>query len=255
MPVQAARIHIGGGDRVGLEPLIRRLERRDVLSAAEKDALSGAVCRTVEVAADRDILREHDVPSECRLLLEGWTSRYTLLAGGQPQILGLQIPGDFIDLQSFPRRRMDHAISTLTPCRLAVIPHRALHEIMDRNPHLARLLWLDTLVDGAISRRWLLNVGHRRAREAMSHLICELFTRLRTAGMTKARTCQVPVTQTELGSALGLTSVHTNRVVQELRHDGLITWRGTSLTIEDWNRLCRIAEFDPAYLDLERAPR
>ena len=150
---------------------------------------------------------------------------------------------------------MDHSIATLTPCRIAIVPHQALREITEAHPHLTRLLWLNTLIDGAISRRWLLNVGHRQARERMAHLICELFTRLQTAGLTEAGTCHVPITQVELGSALGLSTVHTNRVLQELRRDELITWWGPSLTIEDWARLCRVAEFDPTYLDLEHAPR
>src|SRR4051812_22505408 len=109
-----------------ISPLLRKLEQRDTLSDAEKEALASSASRTVEVGADVSLVREHDQPCECKLLLEGWACHTTLLAVGQAQILALQIPYDFVDLQSFPRQRMDHGIATLTPCRLAIVPHQAL---------------------------------------------------------------------------------------------------------------------------------
>jgi CRP-like cAMP-binding protein len=235
--------------RVSLRPLAMRFRERDVLTDVEWEALHSCVARVVAVAADVDILREGDEPSECRLLLEGWASRYVLQASGLQRIMAVQVPGDFLDLHGFPGRRMDHGVSTLTRCRIAVFPHRALREAVERHPRLARLLWLDALVEGAVARRWLLNVGHRKACEGAAHLIYELATRLLAVGMVESWRFRVPLNQAEMASALGMSSVHMNRTMQKLRRDGLVTWRSSDVTIEDWDRLSRLAGFDPAYLD------
>lgn len=233
-------------------PLRRKLDRSGV-SAAEIDAIAASVSRVVTIAADRAIVRENDVPVECRFLLDGWTCQYIPLETDRPQILGLQLPGDFLDLQGLLRRRMDHVIATLTPCRVGVIPHDALRSLMERHPRIGRMVQLETAVALATTRRWLLNAGHRQAYAGMAHLICELFTRAAAAGLAEAPRFPMPLTQTELGSALGLTSVHANRTVKRLHAAKLISWRCRWLTIEDWKRLTEVAEFDPAYLMLEHA--
>ena len=127
-------------EHVLITPLIRQVAQRDSLSDAEKDVLAGSVSRIFEVGAVVGLVREHDEPSECKLLLEGWACRNTLFAVGKPQILALQIPGDFVDLQSYPRQRMDHSIVTLMPCKIAIVPHEVLREITELHPHLTRLL-------------------------------------------------------------------------------------------------------------------
>ena len=193
--------------RVSLRPLAMRFRERDVLTDVEWEALHSCVARVVAVAADVDILREGDEPSECRLLLEGWASRYVLQASGLQRIMAVQVSGDFLDLHGFPGRRMDHGVSTLTRCRIAVFPHRALREAVERHP------------------------------------------RLLAVGMVESWRFRVPLNQAEMASALGMSSVHMNRTMQKLRRDGLVTWRSSDVTIEDWDRLSRLAGFDPAYLD------
>jgi CRP-like cAMP-binding protein len=237
------------------QPLIHKLGQRDTLSGEEKQMLNRAISRVVQFGADEDMAREHDRPSECRLLLEGWTTRYLMLKDGRRQIVGLHIPGDLVDLHSFPLKKMDHSIGTLTPCTVALVPHEALREITEMYPHLTRLLWLSTLVDGAILRQWVLGLGRRSATERMAHLFCELYTRLTLAGLAQDRTFQVPVTQAEFGDCLGLSTVHTNRVLQDLRAEALITWRGETVEIKDWECLQSLAQFDPTYLYLEDEPR
>lgn len=232
----------------------RRLDRSGGVWAAEIDALAASVSRVVNVEADTDIVREGDTPTECRLLLEGWTCRYVPLKDGRPQILGLQLAGDALDLQGLLRGEMDHVIATLTPCRIGIIPHGVLHGLVERHPGIGRLIQVETATEAAITRRWLLNAGHRQAYAGMAHLICELFTRAAAAGMTEAFRFPMPLTQTELGSALGLTSVHANRTMKRLQQAGLVSKRCRWMTIEDWDGLRKVAEFDPAYLNLDFPP-
>jgi CRP-like cAMP-binding protein len=237
------------------EFLIRKLEERDVLSAEEKEVLASALSRPRSVKADEDMVREGDRPSESILIVEGFASRYKVLQSGRRQITAIHIPGDFVDLHGFLLKKMDHAVGTLTPCTIATIPHDKLRDITERYPHLTRLLWLSTLVDSSIHREWLVAMGRRSAREHMAHIVCELFVRLELVGLTQGDTFQMPVTQAELGDTLGISTVHVNRVLQELRGEGLITWRGEKLTIHDFERLKEVAEFDPTYLSLSHEPR
>ena len=238
-----------------VEPLIAKLERRDRLSHEEKRVLEAAVTRVRDVRADEDILREGDRPSESTLLLEGFAARYKVLSNGRRQITALHVTGDYVDLHSFLLKPLDHGVVALTPCRLALVPHSAIEKITENHPHLARLLWLSTLIDGAIHREWLTAMGRRSATAHMAHLICELFVRLEAVGQVHDNTIQLPITQSELGDTLGLSTVHVNRVLQELRKEGLIRLRGNALTVLDWDRLQEVAEFTPIYLNLHQEAR
>ena len=236
--------------------LFRRLQRRDpAISEAERQALAAAVSHEVQFEADQDIVRERQVAENAHLLLSGWACRSSTLPGGRRRIQSLHMGGDFIDLQAFMLKRMDHSAVALTPCRLAVIPHTRLREISETMPHLTRLLWLTTVVDAAIQRQWLLGAGQRSALERLAHLLCEVFTRLEVGGLNDGQSFRLPLTQAELGDTLGISLVHANRVVGELRTRGLVRWRGEQLTLLDWPALRELAEFDPAYLELERRER
>jgi CRP-like cAMP-binding protein len=217
--------------------------------------LEGAVVRPRVVNKGEDIIREGDRPTESILLLEGFAARYNLLRKGKRQITALHIPGDFVDLHSFLVKKMDHAVLAITPCTVGGVPHEILYKISENYPHLTRLLGVNLAVDAAIHRHWIVSLGRRSALEHAAHLLCEMFLRLRAVGLTKDDSFKLPLTQAELGDSLGLSTVHVNRVVQELRAKGLITWRGETLVIDDWERLQELAEFDPTFLSLEVEPR
>jgi CRP-like cAMP-binding protein len=238
-----------------VSPLIRKLEQRDRLSDEEKQVLENAIAKVREVGADEDIIKEGDRPGESCLLLEGFAARYKVLSTGRRQITDFHVVGDFVDLHSFLLKTMDHGILALTQCRVGLVPHATLTEITEKYPHLARLLWLNTLIDSAVHREWLTAMGRRPANGHLAHLICELFLRLKIVGQADNGTIQLPITQAELGDALGLSTVHVNRVLQSLRADGLVRWQGSSLTILDWDRLQEVAEFTPTYLNLQHEPR
>ncbi len=236
-------------------PLIRKLEQFDRVSDAERRLLEQAVVRQRAAAKGEDLVREGDRPSESLFLITGFAARYNLVRTGKRQITALHVPGDFVDLHSFLVKRMDHSVMTMTACTVGVVPHDALRAISETQPHLTRLLGVNIAVDAAIHRHWIVNIGRQSALQHTAHLFCEMFWRLQAVGLTEGHSFRFPLTQAELGDTLGLSTVHVNRVVQELRKEGLITWRGETVIVEDWPRLQQLAEFDPTFLSLEQESR
>ena len=238
-----------------LDTFFHKLERRDVISAAERDVLEQAAGPEADFPAGSDLVREGDRPDHSILVVAGLSTRYRLMADGQRQITAIHVPGDFVDLHSLLLKEMDHSVGALSACHVVTFPHRHLVEITQHYPHLARLLWLMTLIDSAITREWVVAMGRRSAVEHLAHLICELYVRLDVIGMVHDHSFEFPITQMELGDVLGLSAVHVNRVLQELRGENLITWQGQTVCVLDWPRLQRRAAFEPDYLHLNREPR
>ena len=230
--------------------LIRKLETVAILSAAEKRALADIPLRLKAFGEDADLSREGETPTECCLVLAGLVCRYKLLGAGQRQIMSLHLPGDIPDLQSLHLGVLDHSLGSLTAGRAAYLPHAAVRDLTGRFPNIAAVFWRDTLIDASVTREWLAGVGRRTARQRVAHLICEMFVRSRALHLVEARLFELPMTQAELGDALGLSTVHVNRVLQDLRRDALITWRGKSILVQDWERLQMAGDFDAAYLHL-----
>jgi CRP-like cAMP-binding protein len=236
-------------------PLIAKFRRRDTLSDAEQLSLESLAFTTRTFAAGEEIVSEGSSCDFSCLILEGWASRNKQLQDGRQQITAFQIVGDFVDLHSFLLKPMDHTVAAVTACKMALVRHSALKEITENQPHLTRMLWLSTLIDAAIHREWLVTLGRLPAPAHLAHLICELYLRLEAVGAAADHSFEFPVTQILLADALGLSTVHVNRVVQELRREKLITWRGAKVTIPDFDRLAEFAEFDPTYLNLCIEPR
>ena len=234
--------------------LIEKLTRRDVVSATEIAALAEVLDPPRKVDAHVDIVLEHAYTEHSILLLEGFTARYSTLSDGRRQITEINVAGDFVDLHSLLMKQMDHGVVTLTPCVIAHAPHSRLRRLTEEHAHLTRLLWLDTIVDAAIHRQWLVAMGRRSGLGHLAHLVCELFTRLSAVGLTEGQTFNLPLTQTVLSDALGLSTVHVNRLIAELRREGLVRWSNPQVEILDWPRLSQIAEFDPTYLRLHSQP-
>ncbi len=235
--------------------LLRKLRSISPLTEDEKRCLLTLPLSTRCVGPDQDIVREGDRPLECCLLVEGFACRYKLTAEGKRQIFSFHTPGDIPDLQSLHLRIMDHSLTTLTPCKLAFIPHQSLTGVMRNCPRVADVMWRDTLIDAAIFREWMIGMGRRSAYTRIAHVLCEVFVRLKAVGLANGHECELPITQTELGDALGLSTVHVNRSLQELRRHGLIQFRGGSLAILNWHGLTEAGEFDPLYLHLDGQER
>lgn len=231
--------------------LIRKLERFAKLSKAEKQALHDASVSTLRLPAHADLIQEGDPADGVHLMLEGFACRYKLLPDGRRQIVAYCVPGDFCDLRVFVPQRMDHSVGTMSPVHLARLSREKVSELTDRYPRVTRALWWTTLVDEAIAREWVVNVGQRTAFERAAHLMCEVFLRLRAVGLARGSTCELPLTQTEIADTLALSTVHVNRTLMELRRAGLITLRDKQLTIHDLQALQKEAGFNSDYLHLE----
>jgi CRP-like cAMP-binding protein len=235
-----------------ITPVIRKLESVLTLTGEEKAALMRLPIQVTDVRTDQDIVREGDRPSRCFAVLEGFACSFKMTGEGKRQILGFHIPGDIPDLQSLHLDVLDCSIGTLTPCKLGFLRHEPMRELCLANPRLGAAFWRETLVDASIFREWVTNVGRRAAYARLAHVLCELVVRLRAVGLTEDHACELPMTQNELADATGISTVHVNRTLQELRGDNLITLRGEKLTILDWDRLKQAADFDPTYLHLRR---
>ena len=181
--------------------------------------------------------------------------RYKDLTNGQRQITELHVPGDFVDLHSFTLKKLDHNILTLTPCRVALVPHSRLRQIFETHPHLARLYWFTTNIDAAVHREWELCLGRRSATGRLAHVLCEMRYRLELVGMTDGASYMFPLTQQELSECTGLPPVHVNRMLRSLRERRIAEVRHGRVTIYNQNALEALADFNPTYLYLNREPQ
>ncbi|HEV2560253.1 MAG TPA: Crp/Fnr family transcriptional regulator [Microvirga sp.] len=238
-----------------LDPLIAKLERSAALTDPERQALTTALARARPLPPGTDIAVEGDATEACTVLLEGWAARYKLLDDGKRQITGFIIPGDLCDLEGLLAGSMDHSVAALTTVTVAPVARDVLLALMERHPGIARALRQDLLAEAAIAREWVLNVGRRSAYQRIAHVLCEIGVRLEAAGLASRSEFSFPVTQADLADATGLTTVHVNRVLGNIRGDGLITWRSGKVVIPDWERLEQAGVFRPGYLRLNRGCR
>src|SRR5688500_441270 len=235
--------------------LLLKLRARDLIGREEEEVLRSSVSEIREYPAGRTIVRTGTTLSASTLLVEGIVCRYKDLADGQRQIMELHVAGDFVDLHGFLLKQLDHNVGAMTAVKVAMVPHDALRGITETHPHLGRMLWFSTLLDAAIHREKILSIGRRTALARIAHIFCELHVRLRLVGLGSDTGYHLPLTQADLADVTGLTSVHVNRMLKKLRDDNMLTFRGGVVTVGDWERLQRVAEFDPTYLHLERRPR
>ena len=234
-------------------PLIRHLESVAKLSSDEKHALVSLPMQLMDLRADQDIVREGDRPTRSCLILEGFACTFKMTGEGKRQIMAFHIPGDVPDLQSLHLTVLDSSLGTLTPAKLGFIQLEALHDLCARHPGIAAALWRVTLIDAAIFREWVTNIGRREAYARIAHLFCETLVRMKAVGLAEDHGCELAMTQSELGDATGISTVHVNRTLQELRRDGLINLMGSRFQALDWEALKQAGDFDPSYLHLEES--
>jgi CRP-like cAMP-binding protein len=236
-----------------LHPLIAKFEYFVALSDAERAAVA-AVPVTLETRRGGEgVVWVGDRPSRSFIVLKGLLGTSKSVADGGNQITCLHIPGDMPDLQSLHLEVLDSDVRALTDCQLAFMAHQDLRRLCDHFPRLAALLWRTTLVDAAIYREWVVNVGQRQAPGRIAHVFCELMLRMEAVGLAKEKSCYLGLTQEDLGQATGLSLVHVNRTLQDLRGQGLITFGQGRLTIHDWDRLVQVGDFRSDFLHLPTA--
>jgi CRP-like cAMP-binding protein len=236
--------------------LTRRLEEFTPLTDADRKELaqlSSLPSRTID--PKRDLIRQGEAPRAIYLIIEGWACHYRVLEDGRRQIVDFAVPGDLCDLNVYILDRMDHSIGAITRLRVTEIAREVLHRVVTTCPNVTTALWWQELVSKSIHREWIINVGQRSALELIARLFCEMFLRLESVGLTNGFTCDFPATQTDIADATGLTPVHVNRTIQELRRKGLVMFDRQRLTIPDLLALQRAALFNPEYLHHERLNR
>ena len=193
---------------------------RDAMSEEDKEILEAAVS-DVRTLPPRALVTRRGTPvRECMLLLDGAMCRYMDARDGYRQLVAFQVPGDFVDLHGFPLERLDHDVATISESRIAAVPHERVRAIMEERPTLARLLWRSTLLDAALHREWIFRLGRLDAVGRVAHFLCETCNRMNAVGRVADGVFALPLTQQDLGEAVGLTSVHVNWTLRRLREDG-----------------------------------
>lgn len=234
---------------------IMKLRVRDQISAEEEAIIRGAVQEVINFPAKKVVVHAHKRMNHSTILLSGIACRQKDFRDGRRQITEVHVPGDFTDLHSFTLKYLDHDVVALSDCSLALIPHERLQEVTEHHPHLARVYWFATNLDAAIHREWEVSLGGRTAVARMAHLFCELFIRLGLVGLVENESYELPLTQSELADTLGVTAVHANRTLKELRAQRCVEFAKGRVSISDFDALKRVADFDPAYLYLEKRGR
>jgi CRP-like cAMP-binding protein len=228
--------------------MVQRLERRSPLDQGDRDALLGLQHNVKTLPAGAHVVRDGERPDYCTLLLTGFAYRYKLTGEGGRQIISFHCPSEFLDTQNSFLGVADHSVQMLTEGEVALMPQGILQELALNRPGIARALWIDTLIDASIFREWVVNVGRRDSRSRVAHLLCEFSLRLEATGLAKNHQYELPMTQEQLADAVGLTSVHVNRVLKQLGEEGLIRRDRRSVTILDWTLMRQAGDFNERYL-------
>jgi CRP-like cAMP-binding protein len=231
-------------------PLSAWLERLIEPTAAEYAAIASVPAEIRSFPAEHPLRRGGEAPERAILVLEGLLCATRPAVEDKRQIVALHIPGDWPDLEALHLGTLGCDIESLTACRLACLDLAGLHALCAAHPRLAALLWRTTLVAASVSREWVVNTGHRPAVAALAHLFCEILVRLEAAGLARGRACDLPLTQVHLSRATGLSLVHVNRSLQDLRRRGLVSFGNGRLAVHDWAALAALGQFREDYLHL-----
>jgi len=228
--------------------MVRRLEKGAPLGDRDRRALLALPHNVRRIGPGGHVVRDGDRPEYCALLLSGFAYRYKLTGEGGRQIISLHMPGEWLDLQHMFLGIADTSVQTLTEADVAFVPRAAIEELVLSNADVARALWIDTLIDSSIFREWVVNVGRRDSRARVAHILCEFSLRMEAAGLARDHVYELPMTQEQLADAVGLTSVHVNRVLKQLREEGLIDRDRRNIRIVDWKRIREVGDFNERYL-------
>lgn len=229
--------------------LARKLDQYLPLSPREREILERALSARVQsLGLGIPLTVENDPPGDIHVILSGWACRKRRAANGRQQIVAFHLPGDVCDFGAFMTRSADSSIIALSPLRVASISRRALQMLTNANPRLIQAFWWESTAAASIQREWMVRVCQQSARERIAHLVCELAARLFAVGLADDTGFDLPITQSEIGGACGLTPEHTSRTLRELREGGLMTLDRGRLQLEDWDALVALAGFDGGYL-------
>lgn len=231
------------------------LGRRDTLSNEERAALAAVPVERVSFERDASIITSGQAPLRSCLLVEGFAVRSHKIGRHEQIISAMHVPGDFVDLHAMLLTHLDHDVIALGPCTVEFIDREPLIEITRSHPHLARLLWLLTVIDAKLHRVWIAAGARLTAADRIGHLLCELHARLDAVGLTSGGAFLLALEQQQLAHVLGYSVTHVNRSVQGLRSDGLLEWERGQIVLHAPSDLADKVGFSPDYLELEGRPR
>jgi CRP-like cAMP-binding protein len=231
-----------------LQLFVKRLVSRSILTDAEIAAILGLTGHCKPVAAHVDFVRLGEHVDHACLVVDGLVGRFGQTRDGIRQITCLHIPGDMADLPSVVSPRSGWALGALADTTILQIPHSDLRRLAAKHPGVAEALWRDCVADGSIFSEWVVNVGRRNAISRLAHVFCEMAIRCEGAGQGDRVSFPLPITQSDLGDATGLTGVHVNRTLKDLRTEGVVELRAGIVTIHDWKRLVSVGHFDAAFM-------
>lgn len=218
------------------------------LTDDEVGALERVTSRPQTYQARKDLIREGDQPGSVFVMLEGWAFRYKVLPNGTRQIMAFLMPGDACDLNIGMLAEMDHSIQTQTKAQVVKIERDTMDALMGEHPGIARAMYIVQLIDEGTLRAWIISLGRRSSPERVAHLLLELYVRGVRSGIAGDDEIELPLSQVVLADALGMTPVHINRVLQDLRRSGAVELRRGVLRIHNPAALTRISGFDDSYL-------
>jgi len=234
-----------------LQPFLSRLALRSLLTPAEGNAIMGLSGHVTPVATHVDFVSVGDHVDHSCLVVSGLVGRFGQNSDGSRQITCLHIPGDMPDLHSVVSPKAGWGLTALTPTTILRVAHSDLRYIASQHFGIAEAFWRDCVADGSIFSEWVVNVGRRGATARLAHLLCEMAIRCERAGQGDRRSFVLPITQSDLADATGLTGVHVNRTLRELRSRSIVTARSKVVTIHDWDQLVSIGDFDDAFMMLD----
>lgn len=226
--------------------------RATELTAEERQALEGAISQTSTYPAGHVVVRQGVPVNISTLLVKGLMTRHVDAPDGRRHLVAVHVPGDFVDLHAYALKKLDHDVGALTDVTVAVFQHISLERIQDADARLTRRLWFLTLIDAAMHRQWIYRLASLNATQRVAHFLCEMNARLLAIDESDGSNFALPMTQADIGEVCGLTNVHVNRVLRELREAGLCQVRSSQVHITDLKGLTSKALFDPEYLYLNR---
>jgi CRP-like cAMP-binding protein len=220
---------------------------RHAMRDREKEILEAAIEEVADYGRPHRIVARGELTNRSTILIEGFILR-TIAENDRRYVVGIQVPGDFVDLHAYALKRLDHDVVTLGPAKVGYVSHARIGHIHETEPHLSRLLWFSTLLDAAIHRQWTLKLEQLKASRRVAHRLSEIWKRLEIVGLARSNGFRSPLTQIDLADMCGTTAIHMNRALSELRRENIAEFRRGTVIVRDRERLHRHGDFDAAYL-------
>jgi CRP-like cAMP-binding protein len=229
--------------------LAKKLSTFLPLSPDELKRLAEMQSASVKVRRGKQLTQEGQTGHKVFVLQAGWACSYKELANGRRQIISFPIPGDCVGLRSVLLRTADHSFSALTDAVVSPVEGTHILNCITDFPRLgAALMWAASRDEATVVEH-LVNIGRRNAIERTAHFFMELAERLSLVGLATETRFKCPLSQSVLADALGLTSIHVNRVLRQLREQELLTIHKGSVIIHDLRQLRKLAGFQGGYLN------